>query len=154
MGGESNQCRQGDIFQTWHNEAFDLLVLFGHRGFNNLDSQLKFEAPLGDERLTLPYGWTDPEERQAKRFTDGRYWIAFSDRGSAPDGLSDEEVTACMGKAYRECQRLGLTKVLTNGVEGDKNRRPERVQLLSKLATEQAEIHTTFINSNDVFLRD
>ena len=155
--------RQGDIFETAVSEGFQLAIIFGHIGYNELQGYWRLF------RQTVP-AWAeidDPFSGEtlkggANEYQPGRYvWFVESHRAC---GLLDEEFAAIIKKALDWAVEQGMTKIITNGVNApptlhtfdNRLSDKQRTRLLAEIVSDYEQRHQlsiTLMSLNDVFLR-
>lgn len=157
MAGIVNGLK-GDIFDEWRN-GYDLLVLFSHNGFTNMNGRLRIDHPFAPDDPQLPsLGADDSWHGKLQPLNEGKWFIAFRDATEREFGLSDPDVAAAFDEVYRICRRHNLNRVLTNGVRGPSSPSVQadddaRVRFLYGLARSRREVDTTFIDLRDTFSR-
>lgn len=150
---------QGDIFDEWQ-KGYEVIVLFGHRGFNVISARLSFNNPFSPDVPQLPSSATDdPWHGVPQSLSDGRWFVAFCDHADQASGLKDEDVESAFREIYRLCRRYNLKRVLTNGVRGQGLPSTQadddaRVRFLFRLARRRGEVSTTFVDLRDTYTRN
>ena len=153
--------RQGDIFGAWRTGSYDVIVLFGHKGFNFLSSALEFDRPLQPKTgsLHLPSLPGDQFDGRPISLKGGGTFFGCADfeQPGAPDGLSDEKLGSYLRPVYEYCREHNLKRVICNGVqplETDEEAWNKRASLLYEIANKNDKVFTTFMNRTDIFVRN
>jgi hypothetical protein len=145
---------QGDIFQIATQGNYDLAIVFGHTGFN----QMKIRWDDFRERLPGLKSVGNPfveYARTPQELLPGR-WFWFVPEG-ANHGMSDDQVESALRDAvWWAMKRFGRpTRIITNGIAetGEDANRDRRARFLAELAAglEGCGFRVSLISLNDVF---
>ncbi|HQU45425.1 MAG TPA: hypothetical protein PK867_21600, partial [Pirellulales bacterium] len=147
---------QGDIFQVAIDGSYDLAIVFGHIGFN----QMALTWRRFCETTPAAAAVRDPfaeHARSPQEFLPGR-WFWFVPEG-ANHGMGDDQVTSEIDRAvgWAEAHFRRPATIITNGIaeaENDAND-DRRAHLLAELArgTEGRGHRASLINLSNVFVQ-
>ena len=151
---------KGDVFEVLRESGAELLMIFGHGGFNNLSADLTFRDPLGAGDLRLSSEPGDETDGLCQRLPDGRWFIGRIDHQTHTPGrgLGDERVTEVFSETFKFMRTNGLRSLVTNGIQdvehpGQRRSWLLRARMLCRLAEAQDGIRTLFVSKSGVFDR-
>jgi len=145
---------QGNIFDAV--EATQLVVIFGHKGFNLMD-QTWSEFSSGIPALK---DISDPFKRFSNKpvMVRDRRWLWFIAEES-DHGMSDERLFKLLDDVFEWAIANGIKSVATNGIKNDdvnSNGYTKRVRDLTeyiKRKERESGIFVKLISLNDIYLR-
>jgi hypothetical protein len=154
---------QGNIFAIISNQEFDLAVVFGHVGFNEMREcwttfRQGLPGPLQANDPFAMYGGV-PQE-----YSDGRWlWFVPEERNH---GMDDAQLKAVLNQTMQWARQHGIRTVITNGIadvdhahDTAANRASDdrRARLIASIVTRlepDLGLCVTLISLNDVFTRN
>jgi hypothetical protein len=156
------KLRQGDIFSTADREDFELAIVFGHIGFN----QLSITWQQFSEHIPALVGERDPFKHMKSpvQYRPGRWmWFIPSELNH---GMSTTRLSEELGVALDWANRQGIKQIFTNGIadtdhvrDTQSNRMSDekRAAALLALTTRyeiQMSLSITLMSLNNIFVRE
>jgi len=154
------QVAQGDIFSFA--ESVDLLIVFGHRGFNEMDiawGKFRERFPTLDA-MGEPFRSFDAEPIE---YAPGKFIVTVAEESN--HGMSDDQLRGILKHYFEWAKKKKLRRVATNGIMDTNHSRDttanrasddRRAQLLMEEAKgheDQFGLKVILPSLNDVFVR-
>ena len=115
-GGTMLEMAQGDIFKAGLEEHRDLIIVFGHIGFNQIKYYWdQFRTNLREFKSISDPFVTCPDQPINYTHNGNTHYIIFVN-ASKNDGMSDETVRAALDTALEFAHTNSLETVITNGI--------------------------------------
>jgi hypothetical protein len=138
----------------WREVKPNVLLVFGHRGFNELSATLMTSELAGKVHLRHGGGVRN-FEGEIQALDDAHCAIVYGDGGN---GITDSEMRHAMLSAYERCLINGFTVLMTNGCKdvelggANQEQRDHRTQFLYAIAAIYPDITTHFVSMSDCYV--
>lgn len=153
---------QGDIFEIFNDDDFELAIVFGHTSFNFMGAlwqKFKGDIPAWNE-ITDPFKSfrNTPQEYKVGKW----FWFVSDREKEEKVGMSDSDIETKLKEIFFWAKDNNISRIITNGAGGiyseDKyqndNRRAVLLKNLIEKYEDELKLDVTLISLNDVFVRN